>query len=117
MEKSIFTDFIGNCLRTRSIEYFLTWNDVPIIASDLVDSKVGNLHAAKKEIAYLLSEKFIKRKGKKYTLNNRNAVAKKSLLLFKAILKQEIPKLEARFTKLQKPNKALKAELKKSISL
>ena len=93
-EKSIFTDFVGDSLRTRAIEYFVTWKDVRVSPSDLVDDGVGEIKEVKKEISFLLDEKFIKKNGLGYTLNNRNKVATTFYDLFKTIINQSIPKLE-----------------------
>lgn len=99
MERSIFTDFVGNSLRTRAMEYFVTWKNVKIRHQDLLDGDVGTRVQVAKEVVFLLNEKFIVKKDNGYTLNNRNKAAKSFCDLFKAVIKQELPKLEKKLKK------------------
>ena len=96
MKKTVFTEFVGNCARTRVIEYFLTWEDMFVLHIDLVDDGVGNVAQVAKEIGYLTNNNFIVSSKKGYILNKDNLVAKRFLALFKSILKQDIIKLESK---------------------
>jgi DNA-binding HxlR family transcriptional regulator len=91
---TLFTDIIGTSTKSKVIEYLLEGRELRWRASEIAEGTNLSEKQVTATLEALVKKKIVKKHNKGYAFNKKSNVAIRLDMLFKAILKDEVIRLQ-----------------------